>query len=220
MSSSASPDATQSRPTQPAPLRAEALSFGSGPSLLDGLFPPGSITLLEGAPDNLTAALAVLALRDRPLAGHLHYAGADILALDRAEAGLWRRRNLRYLPRHPALPGTRTALGHLQTETREHEPQAAIPRALDLLDRFDLGRRAGTKTTALPPGAQQALSLATALCVLPRVLLLDDVTADMAAPLAAKVIRAIHHQSRKRGMIVIATSTDRALIDNADHRLV
>lgn len=227
MSSSASPDTADTWPAQPAALQARSLAFNpaftaacdTGPLVLEGHFPSGSITLLTGNSRHLGAALAVLALRENPLSGQLLHGDTDILALDRAQAGLWRRHTLRFLPHDPALPATRTALHHLQTETREHEPQAAIPRALDMLDRFDLGRRAGTRTSALPPGPQQALALATALCVLPRILVLDDVTAHMGAQLAGKVIRAIHHQVRKRAMIVIATSTDRMFIENADRQL-
>lgn len=225
MQSSASPETAPTRPGQPAQLLAEALLLapgaGSGttPAALDTTFAPGSITRLTGNAPQLTAALNVLALREAPLSGRLHHGETDLLALDRTQAGLWRRQTLRLIPREPVLAPTRTALQHLQAATRDHEPQAAIPRALDMLDRFDLGRRAGSKTATLADGARQALAVATALCVMPRILLLDDVTADMGAQLAGKVIRAIHHLARKRGMIVVATSSDRVFIDNADRQL-
>ncbi|MBB3859638.1 ABC-type lipoprotein export system ATPase subunit [Novosphingobium hassiacum] len=90
---------------------------------------------------------------------------------------------------------------------------------LDLLDRFDLGRRVGTRVGQLAAGSAEAVGIAAALCVLPRILLIDDVTRHMGAQLAGRVMLAVRHQARKRGMIVIAASTDRVVEDFADTRL-
>lgn len=183
-------------------------------------FAPGVVTLLTPYAAPSKALLRALALRLHPAAGTLHHGPLDLLALAPAEAGLWRRETLRVVSPEMNIPPAHRVLQHIQVATAEHEPMAAVPRAVDLLDRFDLGRRVGTKVGQLTAGSAEAVGIAAALCVLPRILLIDDVTRHMGAQLAGRVMLAIRHQARKRGMIVIATSNDRVVEDFADERVI
>lgn len=213
------------RTTKHEPLVAARLCLPSDPEqpgrqiIVDHVFTPGLVTLITPYAAAAKALLRTLALRAPPASGSLHLGQLDLLGLDPAEAGLWRRETLRVVSPEMNIPPSHRVLQYIQVATAEHEPMAAVPRAVDLLDRFDLGRRVGTKVGQLAAGSAEAVGIAAALCVLPRILLIDDVTRHMGAQLAGRVMLAVRHQARKRGMIVIAASTDRVVEDFADARL-
>lgn len=213
------------RTTKPDQLVATNLCLPPDPEqpgrqvIVDHAFAAGLVTLVTPYAASAKSLLRTLALRAAPPSGCLQFGPLDLLTLSPAEAGLWRRETLRIVSPEMNIPPAHRVLQHIQVATAEHEPMAAVPRALDLLDRFDLGRRVGTKVGQLAAGSAEAVGIAAALCVLPRILLIDDVTRHMGAQLAGRVMLAVRHQARKRGMIVIAASTDRVVEDFADARI-
>ena len=87
-----------------------------------------------------------------------------------------------------------------------------VARGLDLLDMVDLQgseeRRAGT----LSHGDQKRLELAIALAGEPRLLLLDEPTAGMAARERLSSIAMVHRIAREIGLTVIFTEHDMAVV--------
>jgi branched-chain amino acid transport system ATP-binding protein len=79
--------------------------------------------------------------------------------------------------------------------TRTHDVRHAREQAREILDRVDLGEKAGAHARTLSTGQRKRLELARALATRPRVLLLDEVTGGVdqrTIPGLVRLVREIH----------------------------
>ena len=186
---------------------------------IDHDFLPGRMTVVGGGPMLEEALLDVLALRVPPLAGSARLGALDLIALDRAGAGRWRRANLSY-PGRMAIPSqSREVLKLIQAELADCEPLAAIPRALDLLARFDLGRRLSARISSLGVEERVMVDFAIALARSPRILLAGDFVEAVGPLRASKLVRALRRHAQVRRAIVIVGTSESAMRAMADDLL-
>ncbi len=180
-------------------------------------FAETTVTLICADDAAARAALAdALSLTRPPERGSLHFGATNLAGLDAEAARTWRRRNLRFVPAVDRLVPRHTAMQALQHAAAEGEPQIAIPRAIELLGRLGMSRRLALRAEMLTPADRKVVSLVQALCIAPRVVVLDDPTGDMPFALATKIARTLRHYARGRRAVVICLSHDPAIEELAD----
>jgi polar amino acid transport system ATP-binding protein len=81
----------------------------------------------------------------------------------------------------------------------------ATARATELLDRFGLGEHGQTHPDRLSGGQQQRVALVRALCMQPRLLLLDEITAALDPELVGDVLAIVRDLAAAGSTMVLAT---------------
>lgn len=105
----------------------------------------------------------------RPTAGTVLLFGRDAMHPDA-------RRGVGYVPENPCLYDYLTPLEILEMSMRLHRTRidAISARALEWLERFDLARVARSPVRSFSKGMTQRVALAQAMCIGPRLLILDE----------------------------------------------
>lgn len=87
-----------------------------------------------------------------------------------------------------------------------------VARALELLERVGLAAQAGRTARTLAHGDQKRLELAIALASQPKLLLLDEPTAGMAAQERLASIQLVHQVAQQLGVSCVFTEHDMAVV--------
>ena len=118
-------------------------------------------------------------------------------------------------------PGERLlglALHPRRSRRREREVRA---RAIELLERFELGRLAGAYAGTLSGGQRKLLELARLLMAEPRLVLLDEPLAGVNRVLAARILAHLHELRAERGTTFFLIEHDLdSVMGNADRVIV
>ena len=150
----------------------------------------------------------------RPTSGRIELAGRDITGDNvpaRTQAGLGRTFQVSSVfPRLSALENVRLSAeasrgGALRIGRRAARLRAAVARARWALGRVGLGGREGVLAGSLPHGDKRKLELAMLLAADPKVILLDEPMAGVAAgdvPGLVDVIRSVHADEKKTVLMV------------------
>ena len=122
-----------------------------------------------------------------------------------------------------------TAIENLQVALFAHRRRAwtawrparamEVGRAREVLDLVGLGALAGYPAGTLSHGDQKRLDLAIALAAEPRLLLLDEPTAGMAAQERLALIGLVHRTRRELGLTVVFTEHDMAVVFSVATRI-
>jgi tungstate transport system ATP-binding protein len=149
-----------------------------------------------------TTLLLLLALLARPSQGRLEFFGEDPWAGD--EKAVRARREAVLVTHHPYLfKGTifdNIAFGLKVRRIPEAEWPPRIKEALSLVELPGLERK---PASGLSAGQAQRVALARALALRPRVLLLDEPTANIEAGLALRIEAIVHEICRKAETTVV-----------------
>jgi tungstate transport system ATP-binding protein len=149
-----------------------------------------------------TTLLLILALLARPSQGRLEFFGED--PWDGGEKADRARREAVLLTHHPYLfKGTvfeNVAFGLKVRRIPETEWPARIRPALSLVELSGLEKKTAAGLSA---GQAQRVALARALALKPRVLLLDEPTANIEAGLALRIEAIVHEICRESGTTVV-----------------
>lgn len=198
--------------------------YGRGPVLagLDLAVGDGEMVAVMGrSGSGKTSLLNLVGALDRPDRGHVTVAGVELAgasegARSRARATLVGTvfQEPRLLP-HLSCRGN-VALAAAFTPGGRHE---AWERAGALLERVGLGWARELPPRQLSGGERQRVGLARALFAAPRVLLCDEVTAQLDEATAAGVVELICRLRREDRLTVLAATHDRALAGACDRRL-
>ncbi len=164
---------------------------------------PGEILALVG-PNGAgkTTLLTLLAFLARPSRGRLEFLGGDPWASD--ESIVLARREAVLLTHHPYLfKGTvadNVSFGLKLRKIPEAERPARVRSALDLVE---LSGWEKNTVSGLSAGQAQRVALARALALRPRVLLLDEPTANIDAGLGLRMEAILREVSRASGTTVV-----------------
>jgi branched-chain amino acid transport system ATP-binding protein len=169
-------------------LRVEGISAGYGPVIvLDGLSfaaEAGAVTCImgrngAGKSTLLKAIMGLVPIRE----GRITLDGADIGGLPAHRVPL---AGVGYVPQGRRLFGPLTVAENLEIGLMARgSPPAVRERVLDLFPR--LRERLGQVSATLSGGEQQMLAIARALCLEPRVLLLDEPTEGLQPSMIALI---------------------------------
>jgi putative ABC transport system ATP-binding protein len=208
-------------------LRGVAKSYGDGArahSVLAGFdasFVPGRLVAVEGrSGSGKTTLLHLIAGLERPDAGSVIVAGADLGELDREALAAHRRDHVGWVGQEPGLVPFATALEntlltleiHGGGPAPEHEPEAR-----SWLERLGLADCADRAADRLSAGERQRVAIARALARRPEVVLLDEPTARLDQESAALVADLLVSAARVSQAAVVCATHDALLTQRADN---
>ncbi|AMB58054.1 hypothetical protein AWU67_03335 [Microterricola viridarii] len=165
-----------------------------------------------------TSVLSVAAGLLQPTSGTVAWNGEELDGLSQDAVATRRSAHLGYVDQESTL------LGHLSVVENVLLP--AVPRrragelagrAAALLAEYGVGELADARPAELTIGERRRVALARALLLEPPLLILDEPTAGLDRPAAARMIAALE-ALREAGSALFVASSDQALIDAADVR--
>ncbi|MBX5449396.1 heme ABC exporter ATP-binding protein CcmA [Thermogemmatispora sp.] len=158
-----------------------------------------------------TTLLRVLACLTRPSGGHALVAGLDCVH-DAQEV----RRLVGLVAHQPYLYEELTALENLLFFARMYGVTRGRERALSLLERVGLARRAHERVRLLSRGQVQRLALARALLHEPRLLLLDEAETGLDEAGVALLSRLLAEHIAQGGALILTTHRPEFAFQQAD----
>lgn len=182
------------------------------------LQPRESVAIVGASGSGKSTLLSILAGLDTPSAGTVLLAGQDLFALDEDARAELRARKVGFVFQSFQLLGNLTALENVMLPLELMGRHDARVAATEMLRRVGLGERLQRYPKVLSGGEQQRVALARALVVRPRVLLLDEPTANL-DPDNVAIIEAIVGEQRDAGTTVVIVTHNlfqaRRLADDA-----
>jgi ABC-type multidrug transport system ATPase subunit len=175
--------------------------------------PGESVALFGGAGSGKTTLLRLLAGRLSPDSG-------VVRVLERAPRGA--ARWVGYAPQEPAYPSLFSPHQVLSSVLLRHDvpgPQRPA-RIVEMLELFDLYEYRDRPARDLSHGERTALTLAAALVFMPSVLLMDNLSAALSAPLAARLHSHLKARRAADGLTVLHAVTRSEEAETADRALL
>jgi ABC-type lipoprotein export system ATPase subunit len=221
----------EERPAAPAGepvcvLEGIAKSYGAGARRHDVLagfdasFARGRLVAVEGrSGSGKTTLLHLIGGLERPDAGAVIVAGAELGALDREAVAAHRRDHIGWVGQEPGLVPFATALENillaLQIHHGRQEP-GDEPHARAWLERLGLSECADRAADRLSAGERQRVAIARSLARRPDVVLLDEPTARLDQESAALVADLLVSAARVSQAAVVCATHDALLTRRAD----
>jgi putative ABC transport system ATP-binding protein len=155
-----------------------------------------------------TTLLNLLAGIDRPTAGTVWAAGADLGSLSESGLAAWRGRNVGLVFQFFQLLPTLTVAENVMLPmdfAKEVPTSTRRPRALELLDQVGVGDQADKLPATLSGGQQQRAAIARALANDPPLLLADEPTGNLDSATAEAVLALLGGLNADGRTIVVVT---------------
>jgi lipoprotein-releasing system ATP-binding protein len=168
-----------------------------------------------------TTLLHVLGTLDVPTTGSVHYGGVDPFALRDRQRSQFRRRNVGFVFQFHHLLPQFTALENVTMPARiDRLPGAeAERRAIELLERMDLGHRLSHRPSELSGGEQQRVAVARALVMRPKIVLADEPTGNLDVVTAEGIHEQLIELNREFGSAMIVVTHNPSLARSFPRRL-
>lgn len=199
--------------TPTALLQARCLTFGyhSDHVILDRWdadFDAGEVVAVTGPSGcGKSTLLYLLGLMLRPRDGRVLVGGLSAADGSDVVRAHLRATTFGFVFQDAALDATRSILDNI-TETslyRGESRAAARRRAVELMEQFGVGLRAGHRPGQISGGQAQRVALCRAMLNDPRILLADEPTGNLDPASSQVVVDALHATAERGGSVVIAT---------------
>jgi putative ABC transport system ATP-binding protein len=201
-------------------------TYGEGPTAVSALhelslrIPRGrTVALLGRSGSGKSTLLNLLGAVDRPTAGSIRIAGADLSQLSNGELALFRRRRLGYVFQSFHLLPSLTVFENVAVPwTLDRAMNAERRREVSLLlDRLGLSDKAHRYPDELSGGQQQRVALARAVAHRPPLVLADEPTGNLDAQTGRVILDLLVELQRDFGTtLVVATHSEEAAARCAD----
>ena len=175
-----------------------------------------SVGLVGPSGSGKSTLLAVIAGLERPTAGRVEVAGADLGSLDEDRLALFRRDNIGILFQAFHLVPTMTALENVAIPLEFAGRSDAFERAAEGLSAVGLGPRLQHYPAQLSGGEQQRVALARALACTPKLLLADEPTGNLDQATGAEVVALLFELCRAHGSTLVLITHDIGLAERCD----
>ena len=155
-----------------------------------------------------TTLLNLLAGIDRPTAGRVRVAGADLGSLSESGLAAWRGRNVGLVFQFFQLLPTLTVVENVMLPmdfAKKIPPAERRDRAQHLLERMGVGDQADKVPATLSGGQQQRAAIARALANDPPILLADEPTGNLDSTTAGAVLELFADLNADGQTIVVVT---------------
>lgn len=158
---------------------------------------------------------------DTPSDGHIYLEGKDIAKMTESELATMRGRIIGFVFQQFNLIPTLTALQNvmLPMDFINTPSTDAKKRAIELLEKLELGDRLYHKPKELSGGQQQRVAIARSLVNNPDIVLADEPTGNLDSKTGRFVMEFLSELHRKQGKTIILVTHDSNLIKYA-HRVV
>jgi putative ABC transport system ATP-binding protein len=160
--------------------------------------------------------LGLIAGLDRPTAGSIEVAGADLGRLDEDARARLRRETIGYVFQSFHLIPTLTALENVAVPLELAGAADAADRAAALLAEVGLAGRAGHYPVQLSGGEQQRVALARAVANRPALLLADEPTGNLDSATGSRIIELLLGWRQANGATLVLVTHDPALARHAE----
>ncbi len=154
----------------------------------------------------------------KPTAGSVFIDEIDVAQLDANELAWLRCRKIGYIFQSYNIVKVMTALENVMLPMLF----AGVPgdeaqdRGVDILTRVGLGDRILHTPKELSGGQQQRVAIARAFANNPAIILADEPTANLDLKTGAEIIHLMREMNRERGVTVICSTHDHAMLDISD----
>ncbi len=180
----------------------------------------GELLALRGASGSGKSTLMnILGCLDHPTSGEYRLDGQEVSRLTPDERALLRNhkigfvfQNFNLLPRTSALENVMLPLSYTMDHLSDREVRH---RAMELINRVDLGDRFHHEPSQLSGGQQQRVAIARALVNRPTLLLADEPTGNLDSHTSEDVLRMFQHLNREEGLTIILVTHDSAVARHA-----
>lgn len=179
-------------------------------------FHAGRVAAVSGpSGSGKSTLLRILAALDVPTDGEVTVCGIALSRLGARARRRLRRTDVAFLYQKPSdnLVSYLTAEQHLQMSVEMRRARGVDAR--DALDLVGIGHAGARRPHELSGGEQQRLAVAQAIVVSPRLLLLDEPTAELDHANGAMIVELLG-AAAARGSAVVVSSHDPVVVDAAD----
>jgi len=165
-----------------------------------------------------TTLLSLLSGLERPTTGHVKLDGMDITGATEDELALFRRKNVGFIFQSFNLIPTLSAWENVALPlfpvkmTRDERKR----RAVDLLERMELGHRMEHLPSALSGGEKQRVAIARALVIHPKILFADEPTGNLDSATGDAIMAILSGLHRKDGVAILMVTHEVELAKTAD----
>lgn len=166
-----------------------------------------------------TTLLSLLSGLERPTAGQVMLDGKDITSATEDDLALFRRQNVGFIFQSFNLIPTlsaweNVALPLFPVKMREQERER---RALELLEKMELGHRTRHLPSALSGGEKQRVAIARALINRPKILFADEPTGNLDSATGDAIMEILNRLHREEGVGILMVTHEAELAKTADH---
>jgi putative ABC transport system ATP-binding protein len=180
---------------------------------------PGELTLLVGPSGcGKTTLLSVVAGILDPTAGEVRVLGTDVARLSRGQKVRFRRDHLGFIFQQFNLLPTLTAAENVTIPLilQGWSKRKALAKAVELLEKMDMGARAHALPTKLSGGQQQRVAIARALVHHPHLLVCDEPTSALDAKTGHRIMELLRSVAVDGDRAVIIVTHDSRVFDFGD----
>ena len=145
---------------------------------------------------------------DRPTSGAVEVGGTAVHALSENKLAAWRGRNVGFVFQFFQLLPTLTAAENVMLPmdfSKTLPSRERRKRALELLQRVEVGAHADKLPATLSGGEQQRVAIARALANAPSLVLADEPTGNLDSVTAAAILNLFRDMANRGTTVVIAT---------------
>ena len=165
-----------------------------------------------------TTLLSLLSGLERPTSGQVMLDGKDVTSATEDELALFRRQNVGFIFQSFNLIPTlsaweNVALPLFPSAMTEQERER---RALELLEKMELGHRSAHLPAALSGGEKQRVAIARALVNHPKVLFADEPTGNLDSATGDAIMEILNSLHREEGVGVLMVTHEVELAKTAD----
>lgn len=164
-----------------------------------------------------TTLLNILGGLDHPTKGKVEIAGIDISKMKDNELIDFRLNNIGFVFQAYNLIPVLTALENVEfimlLQKRHKEERHS--RAMELLNRMDIGDKAKSKPSQLSGGQQQRVAVARALASKPRFILADEPTANLDSASTTNLLDLMAKMNQEQQATFIFSTHDQRVMDKA-----
>ena len=210
-------------------LRTERLSktYGQGPAATQALrdvtfsVEQGSFSAIVGrSGSGKTTLLNLLGGLDTPTAGQVFYRGQSLYGLPRRQRDGFRRRRIGYVFQFFNLVPEFTAAENVCLPAYLDRRTPDLDLVAEILDKLELGDKAGRYPAELSGGEQQRVAVARALAQRPDIFLADEPTGNLDRKTGRQLMDLLHFSHRYFRQTILLVTHDMDLARETERLLV
>ncbi|HVN98291.1 MAG TPA: ABC transporter ATP-binding protein [Syntrophorhabdaceae bacterium] len=176
------------------------------------------VCLLGKSGSGKTTLLSLLSGLEQPTAGKVVLDGTDITSASEDELALFRRNNVGFIfqsfnliPTLSAWENVALPLFPIKMPGEEREK-----RAMELLEKMEMGHRTDHLPSALSGGEKQRVAIARALINRPKVLFADEPTGNLDSATGDAIMEILNRLHTKEGVTILMVTHDVELAKTAN----